>query len=150
MPSRFAPSVDMGPCQHRPYQMARFCKGGLLLLPASSATCCCCCSLLLLVAAAAGGAGVARGFTHTRCRIHERIPRQRQRFLKRARSKKSGMRLSRGKFGLFKASGKFLANRRQLWNLISTKFGFTIICFPHMTCLRISSQNYLGFVISLR
>ena len=64
MPSRFAPSVDMGPCQHRPYQMARFCKGGLLLLPASSATCCCCCSLLLLVAAAAGGAGVARGFTH--------------------------------------------------------------------------------------
>ena len=56
MPSRFASSVDMGPCQHGPCQPERFCKKSLLLLPVSSA--------LLVAAVAGGGDAVARGYTH--------------------------------------------------------------------------------------
>ena len=88
--------------------------------------------------------------THTRCRVPERIASQRQRCLKRARSKKSGRRPSRGKLGQSKASGKFSANRKQLSNIISTIFVSTIICFPNITNLAISSQICLGFVISRR
>ena len=139
MPSRFASCVDIGPCQQGPCQPARFRKKSLLLLPASSAACCCCSMLQVLL--------LHEG-THTRCRVPERIASQRQRCIKRARSKKSGLRHSRGKLGQSKASGEFLANRMQRSNLISPIYGSTIICFPSMTNLPISSQICLCFVIS--
>ena len=115
-------------------------------------TCCCCLFLLLLVAAAAaaGGGAAARGYAHALQSTRERIASQRQRCLKRERTKKSGLRSSRGKLGQSKASGKFSANRKQLSNLISTTFGSTVICFPNMTNLAISSQICLGFVTSRR
>ena len=116
MPSRFASSVDMGPCQHGPCQPGRVRQKSLLLL------------LLLQVLLLHEG-------TKTRCRVPEpiAIARQRQRCLKRARSKKSGVRHSRGKLGQSKASGEILANRMQRSNLTSLMYGSTIICFPNIT-----------------
>ena len=143
MPSRFASSVDMGHAS-----MGHVSRRGF----ARRACCCCLLLLLLVIAAAAGGAAVARGYTHALQSTRERIASQRQRCLKRERTKKSGLRPSREneKLGQSKASGKFSANRKQLSNLISTIFGSTIICFPNMTNLAISSQICLGSVISRR
>ena len=141
MPSRFASSVDMGSRQHGPCQPARFCKKSLLLLLASSSAYCCCCAIQVLL--------LHEG-TNTCRRVPERITRQRQRCLKRARSKKSGLRHYRGKLGQSKASGESLANRMQRSNLIRPIHGSTIICFPNMTNLPIFNYICLGFVISCR
>ena len=88
--------------------------------------------------------------TNTSCRVPERIARQRQRCLKRAKSYKSGVCHSRGKLGQSKASGQSLANRMQRSNLTSPIYGSTIICFPNMTNLPIFNYICLGFVISCR
>ena len=99
--------------------------------------CCCCLLLLTRYGAAAPGPAVARGYTHTLqiMFVPERIASQRQRCLKRARSKKSGLRHSRGKLGQSKRPGSFSANRMQRSNLVSPKYGSTIICFLSMTNL---------------
>ena len=75
---------------------------------------------LLVAAAAAGGIAVARGYTHAWQGSHERIASQRQRCLKRERTKKYNLCPSRGKLGQSKASGKFSANRKRLSNPTST------------------------------
>ena len=129
MPSWFASSVS----------------GEVLLEALAAAACFFYCLLLLLQVVLLLHEG-----THTRCRVLERIASQRQRCLKRARSKKSGLSPSRGKLGQSEASGKFSANRKQLSNLMLTIFGSTKISFPNMTNLAISSQICLGFVISRR
>ena len=103
--------------------------GEVLQEELAAAACFFCCLLLLLLQVVL----LLHEGTHTRCRVPERIASQRQRCLKRARSKKSGLRPSRGKLGQSKAPGKFSANRKQLSNLISTIFGSTIICFPNIT-----------------
>ena len=97
---------------------------------AAAAACFFCCLLLLLLQVLLLHEG-----TKTRCRVPEpiAIARQRQRCLKRARGKKSGVRHSRGKLGQSKASGEILANRMQRSNLTSLMYGSTIICFPNIT-----------------
>ena len=125
MPSRFASSVDMGPCQHGPCQPGRVRQKSLMLL-----------RLLLQVLLLHEG-------TNTRCRVAEGVARQRQRCVKRARSKKAGVRHSRGKLGQSKASGDFLANRMQGSTLISPIYGSNIICCPNMTNLPIRIQSDL-------
>ena len=119
--------------------------GEVLQKELAAAACFFCCLLLLLQVVLLLHEG-----THTRCRVLERSASQRQRCLKRARSKKSGLSPSRGKLGQSEASGKFSANRKQLSNLMLTIFGSTKISFPNMTNLAISSQICLGFVISRR
>ena len=120
--------------------------GEVLQEELGAAACLFCCLLLMLLQVVL----LLHEGTHKRCRVPERIASQRQRCLKRARSKKSGLRPSRGKLGQSKASGKVSANRNQLSKLISTIFGSTIICFPNITNLVISSQIFLGFVIGRR
>ena len=117
--------------------------GEVLQEELAAAACFFCCLLLLLLQVLLLHEG-----PNTRCRVPERIARQRQRCLKRARSKKSGVRHSRGKFGQSKASGEILANRMQRSNLVSPINDSTIISFPNMTNLPIFSQICLGFVIS--
>ena len=109
--------------------------GEVLQEELAAAACFFCCLLLLLLQVLLLHEG-----THPRCRVPKRIASQRQRCLKRARSKKSGLRHPRGKLGQSKAPRRFSASRKQPSNLISTIFGSTIICFPNMTNLAISSQ----------
>ena len=122
--------------------------GEVLQEELAAAACFFCCLLLLLLQVLL----LLHEGTHTRCRAPASVSpaSQRQLCLKRERSKRSGLRPSRGKLGQSKASGKFSANRKQLSNLISTTFGSTVICFPNMTNLAISSQICLGFVTSRR
>ena len=142
MPSRFASSKR----RHGALPAWVTSAGEVLQEELAAAGCFFCyCLLLLLLQVLLLHEG-----THTRCRVPERIIRQRQRCLKRARSKKSGLRHYRGKLGQSKASGESLANRMQRSNLIRPIHGSTIICFPNMTNLPIFNYICLGFVISCR
>ena len=110
--------------------------GEVLREELAAAACFFCCLLLLLLQVVR----LLHEGIHTRCRVPERIASQMNRCLKRAKSKKSVLRPSRAKLGQSEASGKFSANRKHLSNLISTILGATIICFPNITNLVISSQ----------
>ena len=117
-------------CQNRGYAS----MGHVSRRYSARRTCCCCLLLPLLVAAAAaGGAAVAPRYTHALQSTRERIASQRQRCLKRERTKKYNLRPLRGKLGQIRSVREFSANRKQLSNLISTIFGSTLICFPNMT-----------------
>ena len=76
--------------------------GEVLQEEIAAAACFFCCLLLLLFQVLLAHEG-----TNTRCRVPERNARQKQRFLKRARSKKFCVRHSRGKLGQSKASGEY-------------------------------------------
>ena len=105
---------------------------------------------LLVAAAAAGGAAVAPRYKHALQSTRERIASQRQRCLKRERTKKYNLRPSRGKLGQIRSVRKVFGQQGTAVESHIDHISSTIICFPNMTKLAISSEICLGFVISCR